>query len=32
MRGIPASGLRAPLDPISPEERRRLEADIADLL
>ncbi|MFI5490730.1 dihydrodipicolinate synthase family protein [Micromonospora echinaurantiaca] len=32
LRGIPASGLRAPLDPISPEERRALEADIADLL
>jgi 4-hydroxy-tetrahydrodipicolinate synthase len=32
LRGIPASGLRAPLDPISPEERRTLEADIADLL
>ncbi|MEU4482983.1 dihydrodipicolinate synthase family protein [Micromonospora sp. NPDC023966] len=32
LRGIPASGLRAPLDPISPEDRRTLKADIADLL
>ncbi|OZV75699.1 hypothetical protein CA850_28080 [Micromonospora echinospora] len=32
LRGVPASGLRAPLDPISPEDRRVLEADVADLL
>jgi 4-hydroxy-tetrahydrodipicolinate synthase len=32
IRGVPASGLRAPLDPISPQERRALEADVADLL
>ncbi|MER7334694.1 MULTISPECIES: dihydrodipicolinate synthase family protein [unclassified Micromonospora] len=32
LRGVPASGLRAPLDPISPEDRRALEADVADLL
>jgi len=31
-RGIPASGLRAPLDPISPEDRRAFEDDIADQL
>ncbi|MFY1703776.1 dihydrodipicolinate synthase family protein [Micromonospora sp. WMMA1923] len=32
VRGLPASGLRAPLDPLSPADRRALEADIADLL
>ncbi|MEV6368083.1 dihydrodipicolinate synthase family protein [Micromonospora musae] len=32
LRGLPASGLRAPLDPISNEDRRALEADVADLL
>ncbi|TDC00885.1 dihydrodipicolinate synthase family protein [Micromonospora fluostatini] len=32
LRGLPASGLRAPLDPISPADRRALEADVADLL
>ncbi|MET7750045.1 dihydrodipicolinate synthase family protein [Micromonospora sp. NPDC005367] len=32
LRGIPASGLRAPLDPISPQDRRTLESDVADLL
>ena len=32
LRGVPASGLRAPLDPISPAERRALEAAVADLL
>ncbi|SCL23312.1 4-hydroxy-tetrahydrodipicolinate synthase [Micromonospora pallida] len=32
LRGVPASGLRAPLDAISPEDRRALEADVADLL
>ncbi|MEU5566799.1 dihydrodipicolinate synthase family protein [Micromonospora musae] len=32
LRGLPAGGLRAPLDAISPEDRRALEADVADLL
>ncbi|HEY0700220.1 MAG TPA: dihydrodipicolinate synthase family protein [Micromonospora sp.] len=32
LRGVPASGLRAPLDPISPADRHALEADVADLL
>ncbi|MEV4812961.1 dihydrodipicolinate synthase family protein [Micromonospora avicenniae] len=32
LRGIPASGLRAPLDPISAQDRRTLESDVADLL
>ena len=32
LRGIPASTLRAPLDPITPAERAALEADVADLL
>ena len=32
LRGIPASTLRAPLDPITPTERAALTADVADLL
>lgn len=32
LRGIPASTLRAPLDPITPAERSALAADVADLL
>ena len=32
LRGIPASTLRAPLDPITPAQRAALEADVADLL
>ncbi|WDZ83361.1 dihydrodipicolinate synthase family protein [Micromonospora cathayae] len=32
LRGVPAGGLRAPLDPISPEDRHALAADVADLI
>ncbi len=32
LRGLPASALRAPLDPISAENRRALETAVADLL
>ncbi|MER5456281.1 dihydrodipicolinate synthase family protein [Micromonospora sp. NPDC002389] len=32
LRGLPAGGMRAPLDPISADDRRALEADVADLL
>lgn len=32
MRGIPASTLRAPMDPLTREQRNMLEAEIADLL
>ena len=32
LRGIPASTLRAPMDPITPAQRAALEADVADLL
>lgn len=32
LRGLPASGLRAPMDPLSPVDRRQLESDVADLL
>ena len=31
-RGLPASGMRAPMDPISPADRQQLAADISDLL
>jgi 4-hydroxy-tetrahydrodipicolinate synthase len=32
LRGIPASTLRAPMDPVTPAQRATLEADVADLL
>jgi 4-hydroxy-tetrahydrodipicolinate synthase len=32
LRGLPASGLRAPLDPISPAQRQALATAVADLL
>jgi 4-hydroxy-tetrahydrodipicolinate synthase len=32
LRGIPASTMRAPADPITPAQRAALEADVADLL
>ncbi|WP_434741283.1 dihydrodipicolinate synthase family protein [Micromonospora sp. SH-82] len=32
LRGLPAGGLRAPLDPIDPDDRRALESAVADLL
>jgi 4-hydroxy-tetrahydrodipicolinate synthase len=32
LRGLPASPIRAPLDPISPAEREQLASDVADLL
>jgi 4-hydroxy-tetrahydrodipicolinate synthase len=32
LRGLPSSGLRAPMDAITADERRALEADVADLL
>jgi 4-hydroxy-tetrahydrodipicolinate synthase len=32
LRGIPASPLRAPMDAITPAERRALEGNVADLL
>ena len=31
-RGLPASGMRAPMDPISPADRQQLASDISDLL
>jgi 4-hydroxy-tetrahydrodipicolinate synthase len=32
LRGLPPSGIRAPLDPISPGDRKQLESDVVDLL
>lgn len=32
LRGLPASGMRAPMDPISPADREQLAADVFDLL
>jgi 4-hydroxy-tetrahydrodipicolinate synthase len=32
LRGLPASGMRAPMDAITVDERRALEADVEDLL
>ena len=32
LRGLPASGMRAPMDPISPADRKQLAADVSELL
>lgn len=31
LRGLPPSGIRAPVDPISPADRKQLESDVVDL-